>query len=181
MAKTGDTIHNPHNGETATFLTTSADSNGQLLRMAFKIEAGNGLNIPPHMHPKQVQRFEITGGRMKMLLDGVETYHESGDKITVPIGIYYKWSQVGDKPLEFIVEYEPAGQWENFFETSFAYANAKHNGKKVNLFLASSVLLSTYPDQMVIAGPPLPVQKLIFKVFGWIGRRLGYQPFPPKS
>jgi hypothetical protein len=58
MAHTGMKITNPVSGETITFVTTAAESDGELL--AFDLELTPDGKVPGlHVHPQQTECFRV--------------------------------------------------------------------------------------------------------------------------
>jgi mannose-6-phosphate isomerase-like protein (cupin superfamily) len=177
MARKNQIIENATTGEKIQFLQTAADTNGSLLQLECWIEPGGGLKIPPHMHPFQDQRFDIKAGRVKFNVgNSPERILESGDQITVPQGIFYNWRAIGNDPLDFVAEYRPAGHWEDLFESTFELARQHREGKRINMLVATAVMMTAFPDHLVIAGPPRFAQKLMFRLLAIIGKWQGYKP-----
>lgn len=176
MAHAGQTIVNPQSGETITFLQTSADTGGKLLQLECRVAPGRGLKIPPHMHPFQTQRFRVKSGAMEFLLGDQKQLLKAGDRITVPPKVYYNWSTFANEELVFVAEYEPAGHWEDIFESTFELARRAAAGQRINQFLASAVIMKHFPDQLRIKGMPAFVQDAVFSLSSVIGKLLGYKP-----
>ena len=174
MAYAGQTIHNPQTGETITFLQTVAETNGKLLQLECRVAPGRGLKIPAHMHPIQEQRFLVKTGKMKFELDRAERMLGPGDRMTVPARVFYNWRAEGPEELRFEAEYEPAGHWEDIFESTFELAR-RAAGKPYNQLLAVAVMMDHFKDHLVIAGPPPFVQRAMFSILGAVGRAVGYQ------
>ncbi len=176
MAYVGQTIHNPQTGETITFLQTAAESNGKLLRLECCVASGRGLKIPPHMHPIQEQHFLVKKGKMRFWLAREERLLRPGDRMTVPMRKFYNWRAEGLEELCFEAEYEPAGHWEDIFESTFELARRAAAGKRYFQLLAGAVMMTHFKDHLVIAGPPLFVQRAMFSILAVVGRAMGYQP-----
>jgi hypothetical protein len=50
---------------------TAAETDGDLLEMEAAY-GGTGLLPPEHLHPRQVERFEVLEGTLRTIIDGTE-------------------------------------------------------------------------------------------------------------
>lgn len=175
MVKAGDTITAVETGETFTFLKTAADTNGKLLQIYMTIAPrGGAKGAPAHIHPIQEERFYLKKGEITFLLNGEQFTQRAGESVIVPPGAAHTWRNETDQEAEFVLEFEPALQWEAVFE---GLCSLSRQGKlsadgKVNpLQLAMS--LNKYKDHMYIAGLPVGLQKVFFAGLAVIGRLMG--------
>ncbi len=70
MAKAGDVIENPITGERITFLKTTGETGGELLRFEYILRPG--FTIPEHVHPHQEERHEVLSGTLRGRVGGQE-------------------------------------------------------------------------------------------------------------
>ncbi len=162
------------------FLITAEDSKGQILRV--KVWTKIGAQGPPeHMHPKQTETFEIINGTAGFKLNGKEQILLAGQNITVPMNAPHKFRNAGDNELVMVVELKPALKTEFFLETFYSLAKDGKSDKNSvpNNFLHFMTILNEYYGEQFIIGPPIPVQKLLAKVVGGLGKLLGYKGFVP--
>ncbi len=180
MAKTNDIIVNPVIGDKLKFLVTSSDSNGELLRVHLWNKVG-AQGTPEHLHPKQTETFTIVSGTVGFKCNGQEKILTAGQSITAQKNQMHKFWTVGDQPSEMIVEIRPALQSEFFLET--LYSLAKKGEVKKNAtpksFLQFMTMLNQYNGETFVAGPPILLQKLMSRIFGGLGKMLGYKGFIP--
>lgn len=175
MAKAGDRMVSAETGETFIFVKTAADTDGQLLVVDLEVAPGGGAKAAPmHIHPKQEERFYITQGTMQLTLNGVDSLHGPDSYLVIPAGMPHTWRNGGSDELRFRVELEPAGQMEKLFE---ALCIASKQGKlsadgKVSP-VRMAVYLAAYPDNMLLAGIPVRLQKMMFVVLALFGRLMG--------
>jgi mannose-6-phosphate isomerase-like protein (cupin superfamily) len=121
MAHTGQTITNPVSGETLTFITTAADSDGELL--AFDLELTPDGKVPgKHVHPEQTECFRVVEGTMRFTLGRKTIVAEAGDIVTVPAGKAHKFANGGDTVARCRVEVRPALQMAELLETAVRLA-----------------------------------------------------------
>ena len=121
MANAGDTIRNPLTGERITFLQTTRDTNGELLRFEYLIPPG--FSIPEHVHPHQEERHEVVSGILRGRVGGSEGTFVEGQRVTGPAGVPHAWRNPSDDGgLLIFSELRPALGFENVIETAFAIA-----------------------------------------------------------
>src|SRR5262249_44673326 len=85
MAHAGQILNNPVSGETIEFVTTAADTDGELL--AFELTLTPDGQVPgTHVHPEQEERFEVLSGTMKFKLGFKTITAGPGETVLVPAG-----------------------------------------------------------------------------------------------
>ena len=180
MAHTNDIIENPVIGDKLQFLVTAADSNGELLRAHLWNKAG-AQGPPEHLHPKQTETFTIVSGTVGFKCNGKEKILTAGQSITAQKNQMHKFWTVGDQPSEMIVEVRPALQSEFFLETWYSLAKKGEVNKDSTpkSFLQFMTILNQYNGEAFVAGPPILLQKLMSRIFGGLGKMLGYKGFIP--
>src|SRR3954447_20802312 len=95
MAHTSMKLTNPVSGETITFVTTAAESDGELL--AFDLELTPDGKVPGlHVHPEQTECFRVVEGTMRFKLGRKTIIAEAGDIVTVPAGKAHKFVNGGE-------------------------------------------------------------------------------------
>lgn len=133
-----------------------------------------------HVHPRQVESFEIQAGAMSLSLDGVVKTLTEGEEATIPAGTPHSWWPTGDEELHVRARVDPALQSEDILRDLTALARrgrVKANGAPSMLQLAT--LHSAYGfDEIYITKAPLPVQKALFGLLAPIAKTLGYRANP---
>jgi hypothetical protein len=88
-----------------------------------------------------------------------QTVLEAGHSYTVPPGVPHTWYNSGDRPVRLVVDFQPAGQMQSFFET-FCGLAAEHacdqRGQPRLVQVAASISLW----QMHLATPPIAMRRL---------------------
>jgi quercetin dioxygenase-like cupin family protein len=69
---------------------------------------------PPHLHPKQDERFEVLEGTMRAVVDGGERAYSAGKAFEVPAGTPHQMAAEG--PTRTRWEVRPALRTAEFFE-----------------------------------------------------------------
>lgn len=78
--------------------------------------AGDGALPPEHLHPRQLERFEVLEGAFRAIVGGEERRYESGDRFEVPPATPHQMAAV-DGPARLRWEVRPALRTAEFFET----------------------------------------------------------------
>lgn len=183
MTNTGDTIRNPLTGERITFLQTTRDTNGELLRFEYLIPPG--FSIPEHVHPRQEERHEILSGTLTGRVGGREGTFVEGQGVIGPAGVPHAWRNPSDaEGLVIISELRPALGFEGVIETAFAIAGdlkTDRIGAPKHL-MRISVLLDGSRDDFYPTQIPMPVWRAALAlnaVLARAGRSLGYDDGRP--
>lgn len=181
MAKAGDRMVADATGETFVFLKTAADTDGRLLQIQMIIAPGGGAKgAPAHVHPKQKEHFHVQKGEILMWVNGKEQVYRAGESVTISPGVPHTWRNSTDEELQFLLEFEPALEWEFLFETLSTLSREgklAENGRVKPLMLA--LALHTYKNHMYVAGIPILIQKGLFALLAPIARLAGYKPYYP--
>ncbi len=94
-------------------IKTAAETHGELLEMEASY-AGDGPLPPEHLHPSQLERFEVLEGAMRTMIAGVERRYEAGEAFEVPAGTPHQMA--GDGPARVHWRVTPALRTAEFFE-----------------------------------------------------------------
>jgi mannose-6-phosphate isomerase-like protein (cupin superfamily) len=175
VARAGQVIHNPATGETLTFVVTSADSAGSLLR--FDVTAEPHKKGPPlHVHRAFHERHHLQSGRVCFTVRGREHVVEAPARFEIPRGAPHTFRVKGDEPARTVVDHEPAGTYERFLEKMYALAaEGKTDEQGAPNLLQAAVVGREHLDDFSLARPPFLVQRILFAVLAPIGRLAGYR------
>lgn len=183
MANAGDTIRNPLTGERITFLQTTRDTNGELLRFEYLIPPG--FAIPEHVHRGQEERHEIVSGTLKGRVAGHERVYVEGQKLVGPADVPHAWGNPSDdEDLLVVSELRPALRFEPLIETAFVLAGDLKSGKMASFgrLLRIAVLLDESRDDFYPTQIPMRAWKAALAlntVLARAGRSLGYDDGHP--
>ena len=117
MAREGQVLQGP-NGMTLGFVRIT----GELLEMEAHY-AGRGELPPPHLHPRQLERFTVINGAIRAVIDGEERRFAAGETFEVAAGSVHQMG--GDGPADLRWEVRPALRTAEFFETLYTGAAAE--------------------------------------------------------
>ena len=118
MARTGQTIENPATGERLTFVTTAADSGGEVLVME-NVWTRPDHRTVEHIHPEAEERWQIAAGRAGFRIGADEVEAGPGDVVAAPPGTSHLAWNAGDGEVHLRIELRPALRWEEFVERLF--------------------------------------------------------------
>ena len=112
MARAGQEIHG-QDGFRLRLVKTAAETGGELLEMEASY-GGTGRLPPEHLHPRQVERFEVLEGNLRAIVDGTERRYGQGETFEVPAGTPHQMT--ADEPSRVRWEVRPALRTAEFFE-----------------------------------------------------------------
>ena len=184
MAKAGDVIENPDTRERITFLKTTRETNGQLLRYEDVLHPR--FTIPEHVHPRQEERHEVLSGTLRGRVGGQERDYAAGERVIGPAGVPHAWRNPSeDEELHIVSELRPPLRFETLFETSFGLSRdgktTKQGIPKNPLQLA--VLVDETRGMFYFSRVPVAVQEAflaLLAVVASVGRLLGYKARYPE-
>ncbi len=130
MAQAGQEIEGP-DGFRLLLVRTGSETDGELLEMEASY-AGTGNMPPNHLHPKQVERFEVLEGSVRTMIGGVERDYAEGESFEVPAGTPHQMT--ADVPARVRWQVAPALRTAEFFERLYATLAGGSEDEGVNLF-----------------------------------------------
>jgi mannose-6-phosphate isomerase-like protein (cupin superfamily) len=175
VARHGQVLESPNNGQRAVFRETAKDTDGELLRLDFFVAPGGFLGNE-HLHPKQEERIKVCSGTLRCRVDGRELNVGPNQAVVVPPTIPHTLWNESNEEAHALVEYRPALGMEILFETLFGLGqDGKTDEDGSPNLLQGAVMLDEYKDEYRLARPPLPVQKVLLAMLAPLGRLLGYR------
>ena len=118
MAHAGQTIENRVTGERITFVTTAADSGGEVVAMD-SVWPRPGSRAIEHVHPAAEERWEVAAGRAGFRIGGEERFAGPGEVVVAPPGTPHVAWNAGEDEVRVRIELRPALRWEEFAERLF--------------------------------------------------------------
>ena len=170
-------LRNAFNHETFIFAGRSDDAEVARFDVVLGKGGSGGGNALVHVHPLADERFVVSAGQIKVVIEGKEQIVTAGQSAVVPRGKPHYFVNAWDGDTEFTVEFRPAQQHLLFF-ANFARMTAEHpewfsaNGDPPFLLIAAS--LNTFRDHIYLAGPPVWLQKALFAALASLARLMGY-------
>jgi mannose-6-phosphate isomerase-like protein (cupin superfamily) len=168
------TMLNDTQGRRLAFL----ESTPQKLRLDEFLSPG-AKPVPPHLHVKQTERFEVRSGRLKMQLGKNERILEAGESLVIPTGVPHTYWNPFEQEVQVQVELDPALNYKRFFESIYGLAREgllPAQGSPNPLL--GALLLSEY--ELYLEGLPISFQKVVFGIMAKFAKILGYKVWKPE-
>ena len=146
MAHAGQEIRGP-DGFVLRLVRTGAQTGGEVLEMEASY-SGTGGMPPAHLHPRQVERFEVLEGAMETVVGEVARRYSAGDVFEVPAGVAHQMAADGPARVRWSVT--PALRTAEFFEQLYAALDAASSGGAGGVTLAD--LLASFGDEIRFTG-----------------------------
>jgi quercetin dioxygenase-like cupin family protein len=181
MAKAGDKLYNPVQGDWIVFGQTAEDTSGELMSGELVVAPSGGN--PLHVHPLQEEHFEVLSGTFGVQIGDERRSLGEGEEATVAPGTSHRWFNEDDQQEARVsVELRPALNTETFFETAYGLArDGKTDENGVPNILQQAVTLNGInKGEIYLASPPIAVQKVFLAALAPVGRLLGYKDHYPK-
>jgi quercetin dioxygenase-like cupin family protein len=158
-----------------TFLETSGETNGDLLRV--EVVLPPGFSMAEHVHPHQEERHEVLSGTLRARVGGQERDYKAGERVVGPPGVPHAWRNPSDhEDLRIVSEHRPVSHMEYMLETGFAIARDFEASKKgaPKHLLRAAVLLDEIKEDFYYTGAPMRALMAVFVALAPVGRLLGY-------
>jgi quercetin dioxygenase-like cupin family protein len=172
MSHSGQVFSNPATGQEIRILQTAEDTDGELLEVE-SVLPPHAPEPPAHYHPQQDERFEVLAGEVVVTLGGERRRYGPGEAFSVPAGTVHEMSNDGDEEARLRWETRPALRTEQFFESvGELWQSGKLNRKGMPNPLRMAALVNGFTDELRLASPPWPVQRVVLPVLAVGGRAL---------
>src|SRR5215207_2487470 len=181
MARAGEKIYNPVQGDWIEFRQAAQDTGGKLMSGELVVSPRGGN--PLHVHPIQEEHFEVLSGTLGVQIGDEQRSLRAEEEATVPPGTPHRWfNESDDEVAHVLVELRPALNTETFFETLYGLARdgrTDANGAP-NILQQAVTLTGINKGEIYLAWPPIAVQKVLLAALAPAGRVLGYKDHYPK-
>jgi len=114
MAQTGDRF-DMVDGSSYIVTRPAAETNGDFIEMEFVLPPGC-LPPPPHVHPSQVEEYEVLEGRFDVMVDGEWKTFTPGEKASVPVGVLHTFRNKSGATVRVRNWHRPALRFEEYIE-----------------------------------------------------------------
>jgi quercetin dioxygenase-like cupin family protein len=181
MARSGEEIHNPIQGDSILFRHTARDTGGELMSGELVVSPGGGN--PLHVHPLQEEHFEVLSGTLGVQIGDEHRSLGQGQEATVPPGTPHRWfNDSAREEARVLGEVRPALNSEVFFETLYGLARDGRTDESgvPNLLQFAVMLNGLHKGEIYLAEPPIALQKALFALLSPAGKLLGYRDHYPR-
>ena len=122
MATTGDRFDMP-DGSAYIVTRAAAETGGEYVEMEFVLPAGC-VAPPPHIHPQQVEEYEVLEGRFDVVVDGRWQTLGPGESASVPRGALHTFRNRSGGVVRVRNWHRPAVRFEDYIERIHATLRA---------------------------------------------------------
>ena len=161
-------IHNPVQGDTATFLELSSETGGKYSLMEAEV-APRGKGPPVHFHTEFDEEIEVMRGTVEVEVDGTKRLLRAGERVMIPRGTNHSWCNPTDEPLVIRGRNTPGSVgFENFLRLVYGHGREgklAKNGLPAS-FPAMALAIKWSDTNLPGFGP-----KLLAPVLRWAARR----------
>jgi mannose-6-phosphate isomerase-like protein (cupin superfamily) len=148
----------------------AADSDGAFVEMEFVLPPGC-VPPPPHVHPHQVEDYEVLEGRFDVVVEGRWSTLAPGDSTSVPLGALHTFRNRSGETVRVRNQHRPAMRFEEFIERTCRTLQAagvkRKRDPRVALYL--SMVMLDFDETLV---PGRARERLPMQALASIARRL---------
>jgi mannose-6-phosphate isomerase-like protein (cupin superfamily) len=143
----------------------AADTDGAFVEMEFLLPPGC-VPPPPHVHPHQVEDYEVLAGRFDVVVEGRWRTLAPGESASVPLGALHTFKNRSGETVRVRNRHRPAMRFEEFIERTCRTLQAagikRKRDPRVALYL--SMVMLSFDDTLVPgrARERLPMQALAY-------------------
>lgn len=171
-----EAIKNPVTGDSMVVLLSTHESGGNLFTAKFTLPPGS-YGTPLHYHNNLLETFEVLSGALEMELGekGNIKVLRPGEVVYVPAGMYHSFRNSSDKEVVFVSSVHPAGEFEQFIRAMYGLAidgKVSPSGMPKNLLHFALIIQKA---DLVLAGLPVFLQKVIIGSLAALARLLGME------
>ena len=151
MAVAGDRFEMP-DGSAYVVVRPSSETGGEFVEMEFVLPSGC-VPPPPHVHPSQVEEYEVLEGSFEVVIDGTWSTLGPGESAAVPQGALHTFRNRSGQPVRVRNRHLPAMRFEDFIErTSQTLDSAGITNKRdPRVYMCLSKVMLRYGDTLVPA------------------------------
>ena len=148
MARTGDRFEMP-DGSAYIVRRPSAETGGEYVEMEFMLPSGC-VPPPPHVHPSQVEEYEVVEGSLEVTVEGQWRTLGAGESASVPVGALHTFRNRSGATTRVRNRHLPALRFEEFIERVSATLEAAGiSGKRdPRISMCLSAVMLDYPETL---------------------------------
>jgi quercetin dioxygenase-like cupin family protein len=149
MATTGDRFDMP-DGSAYIVRRAAAETGGEYVEMEFVLPPGC-VPPPPHIHPQQVEEYEVLEGSFDVTVDGRWQTLGPGESASVPRGALHTFRNRSGAVVRVRNWHRPAVRFEDFIERTFATLQAAgvKSKRDPRVFVCLSMVMLQFGDTLV--------------------------------
>jgi quercetin dioxygenase-like cupin family protein len=152
------TFANPAINDSATFIETSEETNGEYTLI--EIMLGRSEGPPLHYHNAFSEKFQVEEGILYLQVGKEKKELQRGDSVTVPAGMNHRFYNESNDQVRFLITLKPGHSgMENFIKIFYGLASDGLSDKKgkpknfAHLAVALTISDSNAPGWMSLLSP----------------------------
>ena len=172
MPKAGDRFEMPGAGVYAV-VRSHEETGGEYVEMEFTLPPG-AFAPPAHVHPTQVEEYEVLEGRFDVMVNGEWSSLGPGDSASVPAGATHTFRVPPGQSARVHNFHRPGSHFDTFIQKQAAFANSpRFKGlKRPSTAMVMSMVWREHTDLLV---PSSRAIRTAMAVLARLGRLLGYR------
>ena len=149
MAAPGDRFDMP-DGSAYIVRRPASETGGEHVEMEFVLPPGC-VPPPPHIHPRQVEEYEVLEGRFDVTVEGRWRTLGPGESASVPRGALHTFRNRSGAVVRVRNWHRPAMRFEEFIERTHATLRAAgvKSKRDPRLFICLSMTMLEFDDTLV--------------------------------
>jgi quercetin dioxygenase-like cupin family protein len=149
MATAGERFKMP-DGSVYIVRRPAAQTDSESVEMEFVLPSGC-VPPPPHIHPHQVEEYEVLEGHFDVMVDGEWRELAPGDSARVPIGVLHTFRNRSGAMVRVRNWHRPAMRFEDFIERTSHMLQAAGVKRKRDprVFLYLSMVMLDFDDTLI--------------------------------
>ena len=174
MAKTGDRFKDL-DGSVITVTRAAAETDGEYVEIELELPSGCSPP-PPHIHPRQLEEYEVLEGHFDVMVDGKWRTLGPGETASVPPGALHTFRNRSGSLVRVRDWHKPALRFEEFGAAMYATIQAagirRRRDPRIPLYL--SMVVEQFEDTFVLG----PRQRPVVRALARLGRLIGLRTAP---
>lgn len=169
MANVGDRFEMP-DGSVYIVVRPAAEAGGEFVEMEFVLPSGC-VPPPPHIHPHQVEEYEVLDGSLEITVDNQWRTLGPGESASVSQGAMHTFRNRSGAPVRVRNWHRPAMRFEDFIEkTSDTLRTAGVTRKRdPRVYICLSMIMLQFDDTLV---PARRRERIPMQALAGLGRLL---------
>lgn len=173
MASAGDRFDMP-DGSAYIVRRPATETDGEFVEMEFVLPPGC-VSPPPHVHPRQVEEYEVLEGSFDVMVDGDWRTLGPGESASVPQGAVHTFRNRSDELVRVRNWHRPAVRFEDYIErvhdTLRAAGITRRRDPRIPILL--SMVMLDFDDTLA---PGRARERVPIRALGRLGRLLRLRP-----
>jgi len=172
MPKAGDRYAMPDGLGEYLVVRSHEETGGEYVEMEFTLPP-DAFAPPPHIHPTQVEEYEVLEGSFDVMVDGEWRTLREGEKASVPAGTNHTFCMSSDRPVRVRNFHRPGGRFDDFIAEQHRFVTSdRFKGlKRPSTAMTMAIAWDDHSDLLVLTNPVL---RGVFAGLARVGRLLGY-------